>query len=42
MQTRMARSDRMAEYVTHVASGLYAVPPGTQPGEYWAQRLLEA
>ncbi len=42
MQTRMARSDRMAEYFTHVASGLYAVPPGTQPGEYWAQRLLEA
>ena len=38
----MARSDRMAEYFTHVASGLYAVPPGTQPGEYWAQRLLEA
>jgi deferrochelatase/peroxidase EfeB len=42
MQARMARSDRMAEYFTHVASGLYAVPPGTQPGEYWAQRLLEA
>jgi deferrochelatase/peroxidase EfeB len=42
MQTRMARSDRMAEYFTHVASGLYAVPPGTKPGEYWAQRLLEA
>jgi deferrochelatase/peroxidase EfeB len=42
MQARMARSDRMAEYVTHVASGLYAVPPGTEPGEYWGQRLLEA
>ena len=42
MQSRMARSDRMAEYFTHVASGLYAVPPGTRPGEYWAQRLLEA
>jgi len=42
MQSRMARSDRMAEYFTHVASGLYAVPPGTQPGEYWAQGLLEA
>ena len=37
----MARSDRMAEYFTHVASGLHAVPPGTQPGEHWAQRLLE-
>ena len=41
MQARMARSDRMAEYFTHVASGLYAVPAGAQPGEYWAQRLLE-
>jgi deferrochelatase/peroxidase EfeB len=42
LQTRLARSDAMAEYLTHTASGLYAVPPGLGPGEYWAQPLLEA
>jgi deferrochelatase/peroxidase EfeB len=41
MQTRLARSDAMTEYLTHTASGLYAVPPGVRPGEYWAQSLLE-
>ena len=42
LQTRLARSDAMAEYLTHTASGLYAVPPGVRPGGYWAQPLLEA
>jgi deferrochelatase/peroxidase EfeB len=41
LQTRLARSDAMAEYLTHTASGLYAVPPGVRPGGYWAQPLLE-
>jgi deferrochelatase/peroxidase EfeB len=41
LQTRLARSDAMAEYLTHTASGLYAVPPGVRPGEYWAQSLLD-
>jgi deferrochelatase/peroxidase EfeB len=41
LQTRLARSDKMAEYLTHTASGLYAVPPGVRPGGYWAQSLLE-
>jgi deferrochelatase/peroxidase EfeB len=42
LQTRLARSDAMTEYLTHTASGLYAVPPGVRPGQYWAQSLLEA
>ena len=41
LQTRLARSDAMAEYLTHTASGVYAVPPGVRPGEYWAQSLLD-
>ncbi|HYJ74780.1 MAG TPA: Dyp-type peroxidase, partial [Kineosporiaceae bacterium] len=41
LQTRLARSDTMTEYLTHTASGLYAVPPGVKPGQYWAQPLLE-
>jgi deferrochelatase/peroxidase EfeB len=42
LQTRLARSDAMTEYLTHTASGLYAVPPGVRPAQYWAQSLLEA
>ena len=31
----------MNEYITHVASGLYAVPPGVRtPAEWWGQALF--
>jgi deferrochelatase/peroxidase EfeB len=33
-------NDALNEYITHVASGLYAVPPGVQPGQYWGQGLF--
>jgi len=31
----------MSEYVQHVGSGLWAVPPGVGDGEYVAQALFE-
>jgi deferrochelatase/peroxidase EfeB len=40
MQARMATSDLMAEYLQHVGSGLWAVPPGVREGEYVGQPLF--
>ncbi|QIX26128.1 deferrochelatase/peroxidase EfeB [Nocardioides sp. JQ2195] len=40
MQTRMARSDAMMEYLKFTGSALFAVPPGTSPGEYVGQSLF--
>ncbi len=33
-------SDAMNEYITHVGSGLYAIPPGVQRGGFWGETLL--
>ncbi|MEL4357832.1 MULTISPECIES: iron uptake transporter deferrochelatase/peroxidase subunit [unclassified Luteococcus] len=40
MQTKMSRSDLMQEYLQHVGSGLFAVPPGVQAGEFVGQALF--
>ena len=32
MQTALARSDAMGEYLQHTGSGLFAVPPGVRDG----------
>ena len=41
MQMQLSSKDRMhVEYLQHVASGLYAVPPGAKPGEYVGQGLF--
>jgi deferrochelatase/peroxidase EfeB len=40
MQTRLARSDRLSEYLRHTGSGLWAVPPGVAPGEHVGQALF--
>ena len=43
IQQRLAgkHNDAMNEYITHVASGLYAVPPGVQtPGDWWGRALF--
>jgi deferrochelatase/peroxidase EfeB len=34
IQQRLAESDKMNEYVVHVGSGMFAVPPGATPGSY--------
>lgn len=41
MQTRMAKSDLMMEYLQHRGSGLFAVPPGAAPGEFVGQGLFD-
>jgi deferrochelatase/peroxidase EfeB len=34
IQSRLARSDLMNEYLKHVGSGVFAVPPGVKDGSY--------
>jgi deferrochelatase/peroxidase EfeB len=40
LQRKLGASDRLNEYIKHVGSGLFAVPPGVQPGGFWAQDLF--
>jgi deferrochelatase/peroxidase EfeB len=43
IQTRLARRDVMNEYLRHVASGLFACPPGVRTvDDYWGRALFEA
>ncbi|SFC40551.1 deferrochelatase/peroxidase EfeB [Nocardioides terrae] len=42
LQTKMAAHDAMMEYLQVTGSALFAVPPGTGPGEYVGQALFEA
>lgn len=41
MQSAMSRSDLMMEYLQHVGSGLWAVPPGVGEGEFVGQALFD-
>jgi deferrochelatase/peroxidase EfeB len=41
MQTALARDDILSEYLRHTGSGLFAVPPGVQPGGYAGETLFE-
>jgi len=40
MQTKLARSDLLSEYLVHTGSALFAVPPGIAEGEYVGQGLF--
>jgi deferrochelatase/peroxidase EfeB len=40
IQRRLGTSDALNEYIQHTGSGLFAVPPGTSPGGYVADRLF--
>lgn len=40
IQLGLARNDLMNEYVRHVGSGIFAVPPGCREGEYLGARLF--
>ena len=43
MQLAMARQDTLSvEYLQHTGSGLFAVPPGVQPGGYIGEGLFKA
>jgi deferrochelatase/peroxidase EfeB len=42
MQQRLAHSDLLNEYVKHVGSAVFAVPPGVAPGGWWGETLFGA
>jgi len=42
MQNSLSKNDGLMEYLQHTGSGIFAVPPGIEPGEYVGQRLFEA
>lgn len=46
IQQRLDESDRLNEWISHIGSAVYWIPPGTSPDgrerdRFWAQRLLE-
>jgi deferrochelatase/peroxidase EfeB len=43
IQTRLARNDKMNEYLRHVSSGLFACPPGVRAADdFWGSALFRA
>lgn len=40
IQRRLGSHDALGEYISHVGSAVFAVPPGTQPGGYVGETLL--
>ncbi|MEU7000074.1 iron uptake transporter deferrochelatase/peroxidase subunit [Nonomuraea sp. NPDC046570] len=43
VQMALARQDVLNEYIKHVSSGLFAVPPGVEDaGDYWGRSLFES
>jgi deferrochelatase/peroxidase EfeB len=41
IQTRLGAHDALNEYVKHVGSAVFAVPPGARPGGYVGETLLD-
>jgi dye decolorizing peroxidase len=41
VQQRLAASDALNRWLTHVGSAVFALPPGPQEGEYVGQGLLD-
>lgn len=41
IQRKLDRGDALSPFLRHEASGLYAVPPAPEPGDYVGQALLE-
>src|SRR3954470_6092896 len=40
LQTRLGRSDPLNEYIAHIGSGIFAVPPAPKQGSYLAEGLF--
>ncbi|BDZ51940.1 hypothetical protein GCM10025867_41810 [Frondihabitans sucicola] len=40
IQTRLGSSDRLNEYISHIGSAVFAVPPAPRAGEYIGQALF--
>ncbi|MGC4192416.1 MAG: iron uptake transporter deferrochelatase/peroxidase subunit [Thermomicrobiales bacterium] len=41
LQARLGASDALNEYITHIGSGIFFVPPAPQQGSYFAQALFD-
>lgn len=42
LQTRLGSSDLLNEYIAHIGSGLFAIPPGPKPGHYIGETLFSS
>ena len=40
VQRQLGAHDKLNEYIKHVGSGVWAIPPGAQPGGFVGQTLL--
>jgi deferrochelatase/peroxidase EfeB len=40
IQRKLGASDLLNEYIKHVASAVFACPPGLRPGQWWGQELF--
>jgi deferrochelatase/peroxidase EfeB len=40
LQTKLGRSDLLNEYIAHIGSGIFAVPPAPEKGHYLAEALF--
>ncbi len=40
LQTRLGSSDLLNEYIAHIGSGLFAIPPAPKPGHYIGEQLF--
>jgi deferrochelatase/peroxidase EfeB len=40
LQQKLGTSDSLNEYISHIGSGIFAVPPGLQHGQHWGDDLL--
>jgi deferrochelatase/peroxidase EfeB len=41
IQTKLGAADRLNEYIAHIGSAIFAVPPAPRPGSYIGQPLFE-
>ena len=40
LQRHLASNDALTEYISHTGGGIFAVPPGTQPGGSISHQLI--
>jgi len=40
LQTKLGSSDRLNEYISHIGSGIFAVPPAPRKGHYLAEEIF--
>lgn len=41
LQTKLGRADLLNEYISHIGSGIFAIPPAPKKGEYVGQALFD-